>query len=260
MALILSTQDYNNSSRIINLPTPIADTEPVRLIDLGAAIDGLSWKASVRCASGVNVSLSSPGTLIDGVTLEPNDRVLLFNQTNQSENGVYVWTGATSPLVRASDTNTADELEAAALFVEEGLSANKRYYQTQVNFTLGTDPITWIVNGASNPEATTTTQGTSRYATQAEVDAGLVNNAIITPSTLANYNKLVKKVVTTIGNGSSTSYTINHNLNTEDLTYSIFSTSTNAAVVADVIANLNTLTVSFSTPPASNAYKIVIIG
>jgi hypothetical protein len=66
-------------------------------------------------SSGVGATLTNAGTLAaftpDGVTASVNDRILIYNQTNAFENGVYVVTvvgdGSTAwVLTRASDANT----------------------------------------------------------------------------------------------------------------------------------------------------------
>lgn len=83
---------------------------------------GLSIKGEVRLATAVgssNINLSSGGLLVvDGVQTVEGDRVLVKNQTNSYENGIYlVATGAWS---RSSDANTKEELSAAFVFVQLG--------------------------------------------------------------------------------------------------------------------------------------------
>jgi hypothetical protein len=66
-------------------------------------------------ASGVGATLTNAGTLVaftpDGTVASVNDRILIYNQTNQAENGVYVVTTVGSGsvawvLTRASDADT----------------------------------------------------------------------------------------------------------------------------------------------------------
>ncbi len=61
---------------------------------LTAAIEGLAWKDAVRVASTVNLTPSAPGASIDAVALAASDRVLVKNQSTQTENGIYIWNGA----------------------------------------------------------------------------------------------------------------------------------------------------------------------
>jgi hypothetical protein len=86
-------------------------------------------------ASGVGATLTNAGTqvalVIDGVTVATNDRVLVYQQTNQTQNGVYVVTNTGSGstnwvLTRSSDTDTygpsdPDGLGGGdAFFVQQG--------------------------------------------------------------------------------------------------------------------------------------------
>ena len=63
--------------------------------------------------------------------------MLVRAQTSGAENGIYVWNGAATPMTRALDASTFDELEQATTTVEEGTSAGTTYRQTAVNGTLG---------------------------------------------------------------------------------------------------------------------------
>lgn len=64
-----------------------------------------------------------------------------------------------------------------------------------------------------------------------------------------------------IGDGSTTAITVTHNLGTLDLVVAIYRKSDGVEVVADIThATTNTITVTFATAPASNAYRAVCIG
>jgi hypothetical protein len=64
-----------------------------------------------------------------------------------------------------------------------------------------------------------------------------------------------------IGDGSNTAYTITHNLGTRDVVVQVFDASTYETVVTDVVrTNTNSVTVTFSVAPDSNAFKVVVTG
>ena len=64
-----------------------------------------------------------------------------------------------------------------------------------------------------------------------------------------------------IGDGSATTITVTHNLGTRDVVVSVYDSATYAEVIADVVhATTNTVTITFSVAPASNAYRCVVIG
>lgn len=64
---------------------------------------------------------------------------------------------------------------------------------------------------------------------------------------------------TNIGDGTNTSYTVTHNLNSEDLVVEIWDNGTKDQVFTDVVyATVNTITVSFATAPTSAQYKVIV--
>ena len=87
----------------------------------------LDIKDSVHLASTSNVSLTGgasgleAGDSIDGVALVAGDRVLLKNQTDASENGIYVAVSSGGNPARSTDANSNDKVNAGMfVFVEEG--------------------------------------------------------------------------------------------------------------------------------------------
>lgn len=76
-----------------------------------------------------------------------------------------------------------------------------------------------------------------------------------------NYHSIARKYSQTLA-GSTTSYTVTHNLNTYDVTVQIYqAASPFAQVEADVKhASENTVVVDFAVAPAAGEYKIVIVG
>lgn len=85
-----------------------------------AASAGTTYsKVRASTASG-NVNTASPGSTIDGVTLVSGDRVLLKNQSTASQNGIYIFNGASSAMTRALDADTWAKLVKKIVIVEEG--------------------------------------------------------------------------------------------------------------------------------------------
>ncbi|AZU97632.1 hypothetical protein PGDDIFCJ_00002 [Thermus phage YS40_Isch] len=255
--------DFLNVSRIINLPDPVNDGDAVNKKYVDALIEGINWKDNVRAASTSNVDISSPGPALDGVTLNIGDRILLKDQTTQSENGIYIFNGPSSPLTRAPDANTAKELINAVVLVDEGTSnAGTVWRQTNVITNLGTDNVVFQPFFPSAPLATITTAGIIRIATQAEVDAGTTPDAAVTPLTLNNWSKAPKRYTATIGDTTNTVYTITHNLNTRDIHVSVYNNSGNYDDVEVEVRrpSVNSIEIRTSSPPGNNALRVVIIG
>lgn len=258
---LLTDLDLNNAARLINVPPPTADHHAATKGYVDSAVEGLAWKDSCRVATQANLNLTSPGATIDGITMGANERVLVRVQTTASQNGIYVWNGASTPMTRALDANTAAELEQAVTTVEEGTSAGATFRQTAINFVLDTGAVTWASFGTAAPAATESTAGIAEIATQAETDAGTDDQRIVTPAKLANYAGRVRRYVTDIGDGSNTSYTVTHNLNTRDVNVAIRrNTGAYDYVIADVEATtLNTVTIRFVSAPASNAFRVFVL-
>jgi hypothetical protein len=258
----LSTLDANNVGRIINLPAPASANEPARLADLNSAVEGLSWKDGCRVATQANLNVAAPGATIDGVTMATSDRVLVRAQTAGAENGIYLWNGAATPMTRALDANTSDELEQAVVTIEEGTSAGATFRQSTVNFTLGTGTVTWVTFGTSAPPASETTAGIVELATQAETDSGTDTTRVVTPATLATWSGRLRKVAQTIGDASATQFTITHNWNTRDVAVHVYRTSGafDEVLVDREVTTLNSVTIRFNTAPSAGAFRAVVIG
>ena len=117
-----------------------------------AVKQALDIKASVHVASTANVSLSGgssgleAGDAIDGVTLVAGDRVLLKNQTDASQNGIYVAVASGGTPARSDDANASvDVTSGMFVWVEEGTAnADQGYVLTTNNvITLNTTNLTF---------------------------------------------------------------------------------------------------------------------
>ena len=254
--------DLQSVSKVVNLPSPVDNGDAANKAYVDSLVEGLAWKDSVRVATQSNLNLSSPGSTIDSITMASQDRVLVRAQSTASENGIYVWNGSAVAMTRALDASTFAELEQAVTTVEEGTSAATTWRQDQINGTIGSSSISWVAFGTSAPAASETTAGIAELATQAETDTGTDDARIVTPLKLANWSGRLRKVSANVGDGSATSYTVTHNLNTRDVIVRVFPNSGQYDdVEVDVQrAGVNTVAVVFAIAPASNAYRVVVMG
>lgn len=134
-----------NSQKITNLATPTDATDATTKAYVDAVTEGLHIHASARAATTANVTLASAlenGDSLDGITLATNDRILVKNQTTESENGIYVVQASGQP-TRATDFDTATEVDSGDfIFVSSGtVNGNTGWVQTSKPATIGTDPI-----------------------------------------------------------------------------------------------------------------------
>ena len=258
---IFTDLDFQSVSKAINLPTPSASGDAASKSYVDSLVEGLAWKDSCRVATQSNLNLASPSATINGISMASQDRVLVRSQSTTSENGIYVWNGASTAMTRSLDASTFDELEQAVTTVEEGTSAAATYRQDQINGTIGSSSISWVTFGTAAPAASETTAGIAELATQAETDAGTDDLRIVTPLKLATWSGRIKKYAVSIGDGSATSYTVTHNLASRDVHVTVYNASTYDEVITDVThATTNTLTIVFASAPGSDAYRVVVTG
>lgn len=133
-----------NSNRILNLPEPVTDTEPVRKIDIENIVGGSfpsgggigAYKEPARVATVGPITLSGLQT-VDGIALSNNDRVLVKNQVDATQNGVYV--AQAGPWLRAVDFDSPPEVvKGSTVLVLEGSFAEIFFYLTSNNpITIG---------------------------------------------------------------------------------------------------------------------------
>lgn len=257
---ILVDQDYGSAAKILNLPAPTSAGDAANKAYVDSAIEGLNWKDSVRVASVATINLAAPGATIDGVTMVSGDRFLAKDQSTASQNGIYVWNGAATAATRALDMNSAAEVEQATVTVEEGTSAGATFRQTAVNVTLDTTALAWASFGTSAPSASESTAGVIEIATQAEVDTGTDDARAVTPQKLKNSKLFNKSFAANVGDGSATSFNIDHNLGTRDVVVAVYRNSGNYdEVLADVErSTVNRVIVKFAVAPTSAQYRVVI--
>lgn len=128
---------------ITNLAAAVNGSDAVTKNQLDAATTGLSWKQAVAVATTANITLSGLQT-IDGYAVQAGNRVLVKNQTTQSQNGIYVAVNG-GAWTRASDMDVAAEFPDSAVFVQQGATlADTAWVQVTDSVTVGTSNVIWI--------------------------------------------------------------------------------------------------------------------
>ena len=155
LALQLATKQYvdNLVASGIHYHTPVRVESPTNL--------NATYNQPGGAGVGVGATLTNAGAqvalAIDGVTLSVNDRVLVYTQTNATQNGVYVVTNVGSGstnwiLTRSSDTDTygltgSNTLgEGSTFFVQQGVTGAGETYTCNTSgvIVFGTTNITFV--------------------------------------------------------------------------------------------------------------------
>ncbi len=262
-ALATASVDLNNQ-KITNLtdPTDPQDAANKRYVD--AAVVGIDWKASVRAATvtaGTLATSFANGQVIDGVTLATGNRILIKDQATGSENGIYT-VNATGAPTRATDADTAAEITASfAVFVEEGTANADSGYTLTNNGTVTVGTTALVFTQFTGLGQITAGNGLTKTANTLDVVAGLgiVANA---NDVAVDTAVVVRKYAVAIGDGTATSITVTHNLNTRDVTVGVYdAASTYDEVMCDIQhTTVNTVTLLFSVAPTAGQYRAVVHG
>lgn len=232
-----------NSQKITSVATPTQATDGANKGYIDGLVAALNddWHAPVRVTStGTNVNVSSPGTTLDSVTLASGDRILLRDQTVGSQNGIWVYNGSATALTRPADWVTGQVKSGDAVIVAEGATYDNQQFILSTNGTITVD--------------------TTSVAFVQPTGGGVTRSSL----------GATGKYATTVGDGTTTAFTINHALGTTDVQVKTYSTDSAGVAVDEFLADVRVIdaanvrvTVSVPIPAASgNAgrVRIVVVG
>lgn len=286
-ALAVPTSDVSFAGyKITSLATPTADTDAANKGYVDATAQGLAIKEAVHLATAAvlpntpNWTSTGGGTYtattygqisIDGQLATDTQRILVKNQVQSQYNGIYEVTtqgdGSTYwVLTRTADANTSAEVKSGMFtFVQTGDTlANTGWVLTTDNpITLNTTGLTFTqfsgagTYTASNGVALGAVGGANNFSAVAHTGISVSSSGIAIDTSV-----VVTKYAANVGDGSNTSYTITHNLNTKDVQVTVYDNSSPyAEVICDVQHTSTTaVTLLFSVAPTSNQYRVVVQG
>lgn len=218
--------DFTGSTGITGLPSAVGNSEPVTLAQLTAINNSAPLHPTARVAATAQVTIASPPSTIDGVSLATGDRVLLTGQTTASQNGVYVWNGTGTAMSRATDTLSPGGM--------------------------------WVVT-----EGTANADTLWEIKTDGAITVGTTSILIaLGPRNAAPAAVAVTKFTATLGDGSSVTLTHSYGAGTQDVTTAVWlisgGTQTPVVVAVQTAADGNSVTYTFDTAPGANTIRSVI--
>lgn len=221
------------------------------------AAGGFDPKDAVEYIYTTNITLSG-AVATDGATPPAGTDVIVIGQTNPAENGIY--TTAAGAWSRRSDAVTGKLTQGALVLVLKGTTygGSQWYLQTDDPITVGTTGQTWVQFAVGSTYANgdgillTGNTFSAKPGTGIVVNAGGIN---IDTSVVA------RKYSTDIGDGTTTTLTVTHNLNTQDINVIVRNKATNDIEFAGVSApTVNTAAITFAAAPGVNAYRVTVHG
>lgn len=128
---------------------PTANLHPATKQYVDERASGIKRKTAARVATTGNILLNGTQT-IDGVAVAVGDIVLVKNQTDATQNGIYIV--ASGAWTRSTEADSWDELVGAVIFISSGTANAGSSWGAlaQAGGTIGTTAINWTQSDATS--------------------------------------------------------------------------------------------------------------
>lgn len=199
------------------------------------------------------------GSVIDGYTLVLGNRILIKNQANAAENGIYTVNSTGAPS-RSADGATGELLTNTTTRVNNGsVNIDTAWTLTTTGtITVGTTPQTWVRSDSGTPYSAGNGLSLNSNTFAVNAGAGIIADGT---STRIDPTVVVRKYAIDIGDGTSTTITVTHSLGSMDVVTVLYNKSTGEVVDTDIVnATTNTVTLTFASAPGTAAYRAVVHG
>ena len=231
-----------SQARVATTPSNSNDAASKAYVDSTAS--GLDVKNSVRAATTGNGTLASAyanGQTVDGVSLATGDRILLKDQTDASENGIYTVNASGAP-TRATDFDSDAEVTSGAFaFIEEGT------VNADNGFVLSTNGA--ITVGTTNLAFTQFSGGGAITAGSGLTKSGNTINAIGGDGIVANADDIAIDIAASSAlnfQGGKLDVTIDLSDSTNDVTgtLAVANGGTGSTSLDDIVAGSNKVSIT----------------
>jgi hypothetical protein len=208
--LVVAGDGFFNGPVTVGDPVDVIHTATKGYVDEQISKNPFYEKVEAATISNINISTDTLASLeIDGSTITAGNRILIKNQTNQSQNGIYT-VNESGPATRSLDFNDFSEIRVGSLiYVVSGATNEKSLWSVSSAVSeIGVDPITFeevefaspaptiSINPGSGIEvsesenAYTVSIDSSSVAQISTVEGGIALDPVITVSSLEQVGAL----------------------------------------------------------------------
>lgn len=252
-----------NSHKLTNVTDPSSPQDAATKFYVDGLANGVDWKASVRVATTVAGTLASSfenGDTVDGVVLATGNSILIKDQASGSENGIYTVNASGAPTRRADADVSAEVTAGLAVLVTEGtVNADTGWLLTTNDaIVLNTTALVFtqftslgqILAGAGLTKTGITLDVIGGTGITVAADLVSIDTAVV-----------VRKFAATYGDNAATSFNIDHNLNTLDVTVEVYRVSDGVKVEVDTThSTANRVVLVHAVAPTTGQYRCVVHG
>lgn len=249
-----------SGARAINAGDPSSATDLTTKQYVDNTVQGLAnLKDPVKAATTGNITLTGTQT-VDGVALVAGDRVLVKDQTDGTQNGIY--TVAAGAWARVAEADTGAEIDGLSVTVLQGTT--KGTGQTTANpvsytltntaaVTIGSTALTFSAVGGSS---VTYSGGAGLALAGTTFNVGAGNGITVNADDIQVDSNVVVRKYAADCVATTNPQTFTHGLGSNDVDVTVW--EGNNKVFPDVTKGSGTVVVDWGSAPSAGQYRVVV--